>query len=596
MEWSELYHSRVARRNGCQVRPFEGIFEEHSILQKEFSAVSAELKQFKHENAKLVEENELLNHDLGAKNNGKGSAPRVKSLEAQIEVLQVDLDDFRRSQQRVICKYDDDLSETKRLLEKSEEKCKRLQRERDELTKNLESTGHDLRGAQETILQKNTELEETERQNENLLKESLKKLESLQHVKLKSVTKAVDDLKAIDTVDLDKVAHLSNYVVEVAADAIEMIGEEGEQEVRGILEQAHVDMQEQIGRWMKHIKDEINMYTEVLLKKETWSATQAETRSRNLSLLMPKVASTSEFFTLLCFPSYHEWNTYCTLATDALLQCVASASTTAKTLPSLTFRLNTISHLYSEYEKLLVTLSQAWAARPSHLRDSPSLNAASLQRSASSAFQAASNELCNTIAQQCIVSVQKYFDEIYTIDMAHYKKYKHKDSYSKHNKHLKQAATTTMKTIVEALETKLNASPVDKPELLHQVYNVLLREVCVRCNGLFLSGGPTRWYYPEQSSSLEEELARVKRYFTSKGMSREAVSNQFSRLSAIISTVMSQPSENLISGGGLCLQFSELPEEAKGSVWSRITVRKVLAHRKDKKAKQFTLKQAKKKK
>eukprot|EP01059_Diplonema_ambulator_P004810 TRINITY_DN14547_c2_g1_i1.p1 TRINITY_DN14547_c2_g1~~TRINITY_DN14547_c2_g1_i1.p1 ORF type:complete len:449 (+),score=128.58 TRINITY_DN14547_c2_g1_i1:31-1377(+) len=433
MEWAEVYHSLVRKRNSCE-GPLDAIVEEHCRLQQEFAAVVAEAKVLKGENTRLAKENELLSHDLNTAGHSKGSAPRVKSLEAQVEALQSDFDEFRRSQQRVITKYDDDLAEAKKQLELSQDREKKLQREIAELEKKLQTTSRDLHSTQESLQRTNEELEATERARETLIKESLMKMETMQHVKIKAVTKAVEDFIALrDTRDMHKVVHLNTFMRDVVVDAIEMMGSDGEQHVAEVLHKGYGDASEMLTGWVEYLGSEVKLFTDVLLKKETWVAVEAETRSRGLSLLVPKMASYVDFLTSSCFPCSQEWNIYCAYLTDAVLQCVsaASATTALPPLPSLTFRLNTISHIAGEFMQLLTSISEQWAARPSYAKGTGGLNCASLLHTASAGVQTFTSDTCVKIATQAMASVHRLFDDLYIIDMSHYKKYKHKDAYTK---------------------------------------------------------------------------------------------------------------------------------------------------------------------
>ncbi|KAJ9458905.1 hypothetical protein DIPPA_15385, partial [Diplonema papillatum] len=68
-----------------------------------------------------------------------------------LAAMQTDLNEFRQSQQRVVRRYDDDLSDTKKLLEKSEMKIKKLENEAALLQDQLRSAHHDLTDTKECL-------------------------------------------------------------------------------------------------------------------------------------------------------------------------------------------------------------------------------------------------------------------------------------------------------------------------------------------------------------------------------------------------------------------------------------------------------------
>ena len=69
------------------------------------------------------------------------------------------------------------------------------------------------------------------------------------------------------------------------------------------------------------------------------------------------------------------------------------------------------------------------------------------------------NKLSLRAANAAMLSIQQHLQTLYTIDMANYKKYKHKDAYLKENRHLKQATETTMQTLLDALRYTLPTLP-----------------------------------------------------------------------------------------------------------------------------------------
>ena len=148
--WEESLRQQVACRNDKESVPFRGLVQEHGDLQVECRELRVLVEKLKRENEKYGKENELLLHDTQAGKGGKyvhASAPRVKSLEAEVALLRTDADDFRRSQQRVITRYDDDLTQTKQLLEKSEAKCKNLEEDKSEYAKKDGERGEKSEGA-----------------------------------------------------------------------------------------------------------------------------------------------------------------------------------------------------------------------------------------------------------------------------------------------------------------------------------------------------------------------------------------------------------------------------------------------------------------
>eukprot|EP01061_Rhynchopus_euleeides_P024659 TRINITY_DN39760_c0_g1_i1.p1 TRINITY_DN39760_c0_g1~~TRINITY_DN39760_c0_g1_i1.p1 ORF type:complete len:295 (+),score=100.08 TRINITY_DN39760_c0_g1_i1:76-885(+) len=210
------------------------------------------------------------------------------------------------------------------------------------------------------------------------------------------------------------------------------------------------------------------------------------------------------------------------------------------------------------------------------------------------ALQGVAQKLSGICAASTAQGLKRHLSQLYTIDMSHYKKYKHKDSYTKEHRHLKQATDMTMQAVLGEI-SKISAScnaagQAPNQYLTHyraQCHLALLRDLVQQVGDLLLAGGDTRWFYPAQSQALAADLEQVRATFVRLGVDSAAVSKAVARTSAIVSGIMVQPTEELISGGSVCVAFTELPEEAKNSIWCRAIVRQVIGHRKDKKAKSF---------
>ena len=127
----------------------------------------------------------------------------------------------------------------------------------------------------------------------------------------------------------------------------------------------------------------------------------------------------------------------------------------------------------------------------------------------------------------------------------------------------------------------------------YKIFSTLLVDLSNCLSKILLTGGDQRWFYVDQHTAISKDLDAVDNYFEEKGIGNQTRSHYLSKLYSVV-TVMSQSTEQLVNGGALCTRYADLPEEATKSVWCKKILRQVLAHRKDKKAKQFTSKHRRK--
>ena len=108
------------------------------------------------------------------------------------------------------------------------------------------------------------------------------------------------------------------------------------------------------------------------------------------------------------------------------------------------------------------------------------------------------------------------------------------------------------------------------------VYNGhILKLLTEALSDVLLQGGANRWYYTEQSVALSADMTSVSKLFVRVGVPFATVSKVLARLSSVVSGIMSQPTEELIGGGSVCVPFTELPEQSSSGIWCKATVRQV---------------------
>eukprot|EP01063_Lacrimia_lanifica_P000169 TRINITY_DN1006_c3_g1_i2.p1 TRINITY_DN1006_c3_g1~~TRINITY_DN1006_c3_g1_i2.p1 ORF type:complete len:697 (+),score=289.36 TRINITY_DN1006_c3_g1_i2:123-2213(+) len=680
--WAAALLPAVRLRNRCE-RGYAELIAEHARLQALARQLAAERKQLARTVAALQSENELLEQDVAASKSGtKASGPRVKALEAELRSLQTDMNEFRKSQQKVICRYDDDLAEARRRLDASEAKAKCLQKEKAELLTRLESTNIKLHRT-------NDELENTEKEKELLLQIQRDKLEGLADVKTKAVLKALAQLREQLGVAPrpggresppqdgavasppgrmtfgggDDMLKLTNYVRDVIDDAVEHLGDEGPCTIAQCLEDEAEDFTEWFNQWHERWFDDALLAKKVLFDAEGWvPPTRADGRVApeldKVTTFMTQLGDGVAVLERLPVPCGRAWERYAVAVGEAAMLVAAevcawdggerrgsvsngsrngvsssNASASSKAgarsppLPPAAggefspahlgfYRLNSLAALDAQYDTLLTRLLAAWHRRPPHLRGTGAvLGAAAAPRkplrlnthtlaetvpavlaSSHARFAALGAELAGAVGHAVLKATAEPLQHLYTVDMAHYKKWKSKDSYTKTNQHLKPATAWSMRSVVDALRKQtmvVPATPTTRAtDWSTQAYVHAAQDLSRGLVALLLDGGDKRWFYPEQHAALEEDLVLLKQFFLGAGVPRDAVAAHFGRVSTVVSAMMSQPTQQLIAGGGVCVPFSELPPHAKG-VWSQGTVLQVLAHRKDKQAKAFMKKEEK---
>ncbi|KAJ9458906.1 hypothetical protein DIPPA_15379 [Diplonema papillatum] len=392
-----------------------------------------------------------------------------------------------------------------------------------------------------------------------------------------------------------------------------MGGPETHEEIRRSLQQAATALRLPFADWLNGMTEELLLYKRILVEKETWgasplSSSQGSSGSRessskvwseHIELLMARLEDSFEFLKQSFIPCSWAWVTLASTVDRIVEDVVAETATLpaqSSNLPSVTRRINTLAFLDDRYPALIDSIVAAFTARHEFIRDGSVGELLEVFAETRSSIFPRAQQLIPTASSLAFTASSSVLNALYSIDMNHYKKYKHKDAFTQTNKHLKQATDHTMKTYLSQLETAFACSNTRLTPLggiPSKVFLAVLKNFVEVLQAVLLGESANRWYYAEQSAAFESDIQAAKRFFTSKGIGPETVSTVFAKLSALVSTVMSQPTEQLINGGGICLPFNDLPEEAKGSVWCKQVVRQVLARRKDKKAKAFVAKQAK---
>ena len=136
--WTRVLHAALRRRNALEAAPFRSVVDEHCTLQRAWREADSECRVLRRRSDALAEANTLLEADLEAARGcpgaraGGASASRVRSLKDELEALKCDSDSFRRSQQKVIDRYDGDLEDARKQLAKQTDQCRRLAQEKDE--------------------------------------------------------------------------------------------------------------------------------------------------------------------------------------------------------------------------------------------------------------------------------------------------------------------------------------------------------------------------------------------------------------------------------------------------------------------------------
>eukprot|EP01063_Lacrimia_lanifica_P038839 TRINITY_DN8361_c0_g1_i1.p1 TRINITY_DN8361_c0_g1~~TRINITY_DN8361_c0_g1_i1.p1 ORF type:complete len:1149 (+),score=243.01 TRINITY_DN8361_c0_g1_i1:93-3449(+) len=189
-------------------------------------------------------------------------------------------------------------------------------------------------------------------------------------------------------------------------------------------------------------------------------------------------------------------------------------------------------------------------------------------------------------------------EDLYTIDMKHYKKYKHDAKYLKKNgpashlqyevslppylERLDGAMRETLPRILGGEQVRL----VLVERMLH-IAALLLRWVVLGESSQGERIG--RYFHEKHSLQLTNDVQALDEFFNAggTGLAMPTIKRYTGQLKLIVQLVMARTTEELLAGGDLSLPYTSLPEVDDVKPYSQEVVRQIFKHRKDQTAKKF---------
>ena len=454
MGWEATLTNAIQKQN-AHSQQFTEVVNMLDDSQVELRTLRKSVKKLEGESSRLREENELLKHDLGCANGGKvgKSAARVLKLETETSELREEYSDFRKSHQKVINRYDTDLTASTEANEKLKSQLQRLQSEMDALSKSINLNKDDIRVRDGLI----TELSDKLKDAEQITAASQQKIEDMRNVKIKEIAASIKSLKnrqgetnlAIDTKQL--LADFNSLKV-IVEDAVSGDNPGLEEEIVTLLLLLQKDLQPRFDFWLQITKEELMIYLNVITSQETWTPATNTPYAKNIvSLLVSRLEQSAKFISGLYVPCSALTERFCALAGSVVEQLCLSIPkvTEGSALVDVFYKINTLSVIHMQYNCLESTVTEAWEQRPAVIRDKEKL---CVTYDVSSSITPKLSDFCIQSSTAIITSVSSDLNKLYCIDMSHYKKHKNKSAFTKLNKHLRPSATVSLQAVLETVE------------------------------------------------------------------------------------------------------------------------------------------------
>eukprot|EP01062_Namystynia_karyoxenos_P073766 TRINITY_DN70588_c0_g1_i1.p1 TRINITY_DN70588_c0_g1~~TRINITY_DN70588_c0_g1_i1.p1 ORF type:complete len:749 (+),score=254.43 TRINITY_DN70588_c0_g1_i1:108-2249(+) len=610
----------VRRRLERETFPFVAPLRELAHAREQHAAAQAELGALRRRNAELEQLAQLAAHDSGGGGGASaGSAARVADLERQLERMREEMSAYQRTQQRVLARYEDELSAARKAEQEAAGQARRAKEEAERLRKLAAERGDALTAQRDALSAVQGRLSAAEAESSRLSAEREHRQDEMSHVKLKDVRRHCEALAAKQ--GADGAAGLRDACFaefpglrDVVEDALGCAGDEIRPGVIDALTTLGQRLERTLDTWLGDAKTEWLLLQTTLLDREHWQPQRDQVRSREIPALYAEMRSKACTLARVFLPSdvsWRHWRGLCQAVggvTQQLAVSIAAPATTPdahRGYPEFVFRLNSLVAAWEDYLGIVSTIERDWTAIQlccgGLLRGGSGdrfADIAGMSAATADVLAAQATVLCHAAARVLLPphALTQQFADLYTIDLRHYKKYKHREEYTRDNSHLKPATGQTMGTLLLALETSTRVPPLTKQRPSHRadmnfaavLYGAVLKGLAGELLTVLLDGGDARWFHPEQSHALMRDVRQVETLFERLGVPRREVCDSLARVTSVISGVMAQPTEALVRGGQVCVPYEELPEDSPGSIWCKSVVRRVIAHRKDKLAKKFT--------
>eukprot|EP01065_Artemidia_motanka_P025444 TRINITY_DN3043_c0_g1_i1.p1 TRINITY_DN3043_c0_g1~~TRINITY_DN3043_c0_g1_i1.p1 ORF type:complete len:696 (+),score=300.78 TRINITY_DN3043_c0_g1_i1:47-2089(+) len=604
----------VQQRLLRETLPFVPVVREYGSQQQQLREAVLELGLLRRRAAELEKANELLEDDLRAGKGGGGGAGvgRLKDLERKLADAQFELAEANRTSRMLVVRYEDQITAARAAAQDAEARARIAGEEVNKLRALLTERDAAIRRGSESLADVQQRLTSTEEERAKLEQEWKSKAGQMAHVKVKFVRKHCDEIAEANAAGTGETLAADFQTLRaVVEDAIGCAGDEVRPQIRDVLLELGRSLDAALVGRLGLAQAEWLAREQAVVHSENWADDQSEDSSYRVRRFFQDVSGRSQALCSIYLPcdvSWKHWRSVC-LAVGGVVQQLAvriagSCADDGTPYSEAAFRANTLMVLLYDFVAALRARQQEWEQlqlQSGGILRSPSdgpADFACLADPTRSVVEAQVRSLCAAAARAVLPPrlLAAQLSELYTIDMQHYKRTKHKDHYTRDCSHLKPATGMTMGTVLLTLEQSLRRPPLSSKrlssgELLCGVVGgTVVRRLSQEIWKLVLDGGPLRWFHPEQASQLTSDVRQVEGLFQRFGVPRDEVSNAVTRLLAVVMSVMSQPSDALIRGGQACVPYVQLPETSSGSIWTKCIVRQVLAHRKDKPAKDFTKK------
>lgn len=261
-------------------------------------------------------------------------------------------------------------------------------------------------------------------------------------------------------------------------------------------------------------------------------------------------------------------------------------------------RLNTLIKTKEQLAKYFSGIKQRQAPLAS-ITNTPPLDTTAMEEHHGAFVQSHIQRLCEYYALKVVYRDlnNSLMVELYRLDIANYKDNKHNEKAlsSDPHAHLAFSNDLTVGKVLEQLD-RLTTEPlasVQSDECRQSIISQIFLHFVVEYYDVLISGGPTRFFYPEQNKFFFDELCTIEKFFLGcvraddNCLESRAALGLLSTIKVIVSLVMSKTTQELLTGSDTSEPYATLPLTSPSVPFTKEIVYNVLSHRKDPLAKKF---------